>query len=113
MNKNTAIRLLQDKKRLNIRYLDDTRDRLVEFYAVGKGENGNLVRAYQVSGASTSGQETGWKLFELKSIKKYSQKDKALDRSPRKGYCLNDKSMEIYKQLTGEDFDKEIPNCGS
>ena len=44
-------------------------DRLVEPHAYGTNTQGNeLLRAFQVSGASDSGEHIGWKLFRVDRI---------------------------------------------
>ena len=51
-------------RRLNVHY--DPGDRLIEPHVLGRSGAGNLLlRAFQVSGASSSGEPHNWKLFRL------------------------------------------------
>lgn len=67
--------------------------RTMEIHAIGVGSDGrHLIRAWQVSGGSSSGERTGWKLLRSDDI---SSMRKLVDKSlaPRKGYRRDDSSM--------------------
>ena len=75
--------------------------RIVEPHAYGLNDNGNeLLRAYQVSGASESGEHSGWKLFQIDEIRSLSVLEKTFS-GPRPGYKRGDKALDerIYCQL--------------
>jgi predicted DNA-binding transcriptional regulator YafY len=58
---------INQKRRLMFFYNNGIR--VVEPHAYGYDKNGNRkLRAYQVSGYSESGQEQGWKLFNVNEI---------------------------------------------
>jgi hypothetical protein len=66
--------------------------RVVEPYALGQGSDGRLLlRAFQVAGASESGQPVHWKLFCLDQIQA-AKPDGPLFK-PRSEYRLNDSAM--------------------
>lgn len=67
--------------------------RIVEVHAVGFSEEGNgLMRVWQVSGGSVSGERTGWKLLRLDEATSYGvTEDPSL--APRKGYRRGDKAL--------------------
>jgi hypothetical protein len=66
--------------------------RIVEPYAYGRDKNGDAVlRCYQLSGGSVSGQTTGWKL--LKVADAYAINEQKEGFSPRPEYRRGDKSM--------------------
>ena len=78
-------------KCLEVRY--DGFSRLVEVHAVGFSKDGNgLMRVWQVSGGSVSGERTGWKLLRLDEAISYgvSTEDSL---APRDGYRRNDKAL--------------------
>lgn len=61
----TAIR---SKKLLRFRYNEG--NRTVESYCYGETKNGKeLLRAYQITGYSESGERIDWKLFSVKKLK--------------------------------------------
>jgi hypothetical protein len=82
---------------LELRYHGYSRH--VEPHAYGRDKNGDeILRCYQVSGGSESGERMGWKLLKVSdvfslhiSINKFSQ---------RYNYSRNDKAMEyIFCQI--------------
>lgn len=69
-------------------------DRVIEPHAFGRGSAGQLLlRAYQVSGASASGEHEYWKLLRVDRI---LQLVVEADRfaNPRDGYKRGDKAMK-------------------
>ena len=68
--------------------------RLIEPHAVGYSKDGNvLLRAYQTSGASASGEHTHWKLFRLdRMMSAHMTADYFI--GPREGYKTGDKVMK-------------------
>lgn len=68
--------------------------RIIEVHAVGYSSDGNiLVRAFQQSGASASGEHKHWKLFRLDRMKAANDNDAAFS-GPRDGYKKGDKAMK-------------------
>jgi hypothetical protein len=88
----SACEALQSGMCLEIKY--DGYTRLVEVHAVGYTEEGNpIMRVWQVSGGSVSGERIGWKLLRLDETlgaAVSSQQSKA----PRSGYKPGDKAMK-------------------
>jgi hypothetical protein len=87
----TACEALRQKKVLELRY--DGFSRCLEVHAVGYSKAGYpLMRAWQVSGGSASGERSGWKLMRL---------DEAIgahisatpSEAPRRGYRRGDAAM--------------------
>jgi len=82
---------ISEKKLLAIFY--DPGYRTVEPCAYGTGAGGqHLLRVFQTSGASASGEHTHWKLFRVDQIKRL----KVLDQhflGGRPEYHRNDKAM--------------------
>lgn len=79
----------------------DPGQRLIEPHALGYGSDGQLLlRAYQVSGASASGEHEHWKLFRVDRIRNISE-DVAPSAAPRDGYKRGDRAMKggIIEQL--------------
>ena len=73
--------------------------RLVEPHAYGRDKFGDeILRCFQISGGSESGERTGWKL--LKVSEAYSIHVEEATFQPRNGYRKNDKAMEyIFREL--------------
>lgn len=69
-------------------------NRTIEVHAVGVNtETGNtLLRSFQVSGGSNSGQTEGWKLMDVSKITTCSISDLE-SNAPRAQYTANDKAM--------------------
>lgn len=66
--------------------------RLVEPYAYGRDKNGEeLLRCYQRSGGSESGQGIGWKLLKIADI--YSTHSQITNFVPHHEYRRGDKAM--------------------
>ena len=68
--------------------------RLIEPHCLGSSKDGNLLlRAFQTSGASASGEHENWKLFRLDRFKDVKLTDKSFD-GPRPEYNPDDKAMK-------------------
>lgn len=75
--------------------------RVVEPHTYGLNDNGHeLLRVYQVSGASESGEHRGWKLLRVDEIRGLQILDEQF-QGPRPGYNRGDRAMDqaIYCQL--------------
>jgi hypothetical protein len=72
---------------------------VVEPYCFGRTKDGNdLLRAYQVRGASAEGEPTGWKLFRFDEIVAIAVSDDSF--IPRPDFRRNDRVFEqIHCQL--------------
>lgn len=69
-------------------------ERVIEPHALGRGSEGQLLlRAYQVEGASASGEHEHWKLFRVDRI---TSIDPTTNKSiaPRPGYRRGDRAMK-------------------
>ncbi len=73
--------------------------RLVEPHAYGRDKSGDeVLRCYQVSGGSDSGERFGWKLLKLKEVSSLAICDTCF--TPRPDYKRNDKSMvAVFEQI--------------
>lgn len=92
------LRGLYDRRKVSIFY--DGFERIVEPYTIGLSKSGNsVVRVWQVSGASSSGQISGWKLLEICKISNASVTN-ATFQPTRPGYNPSDKGMsQIYHTI--------------
>lgn len=91
MNTGLPCEALQEGKRLELTY--DGYERIVEVHAVGYTANKNLVmRVYQTSGGSNSGNPLGWKLMTIHKAASISMSDEDSE-APRQGYRQGDKAM--------------------
>ena len=88
---------IQKKSILELRYHGFSR--FVEPHAYGRDKNGDeIVRCYQVSGGSESGERCGWKLLKVKEVFLLHITGKPF--IPRPSYRQNDKAMEyIFSQI--------------
>lgn len=87
----TACEALRNGKRLELRY--DGFTRVVEVHAVGTTKDGKQVmRVWQVSGGSNSGEREGWKLLRLDEAFAASVTGEKSE-APRRGYVRGDKAM--------------------
>lgn len=69
-------------------------ERVIEPHALGKSADGNLLlRAFQVSGASASGEHKDWKLFRLDRATKVVKTETTF-AAPRAGYRRGDSAMK-------------------
>lgn len=94
---NTIVQGIQKRQKLELRYSGYSRT--VEPHAYGRDKDGEeILRCYQVSGGSVSGERVGWKILkvhEVFSLSLLSEKFNA-----RVGYKRGDKAMEyIFAQL--------------
>lgn len=82
---------IESRACLRINY--DPGDRLIEPHAFGRGKDGQLLlRAYQVSGASASGEHEHWKLFRVDRVRNIESTDQQAV-APRPGYKRGDRAM--------------------
>jgi hypothetical protein len=82
---------LRSRKRLELRY--NGFSRIVEVHAVGiSKENNPIMRVWQVSGGSESGERTGWKLMRLDEALSAHVTDQE-SQAPRSGYKRGDAAM--------------------
>ena len=83
---------IQKKKCIALHY--DGHNRTVEIHAVGRNaKTGNtLLRCFQVSGGSNSGQPIAWKLMTVSKISNCSITELA-SKAPRPRYNPNDSAM--------------------
>ena len=75
--------------------------RTVEPHAYGLNDNGHeLLRVYQVAGASESGEPRGWKLLRVDEIHGLAILEENFS-GPRQGYKRGDKALDarIYCEL--------------
>jgi len=77
-----------------LRFYYDGGFRLVEPFCYGLGTSENeLLRAYQIGGASESNEIRGWKLFKVDEISLMSIIDDTFENS-HQGYNPNDSIMQ-------------------
>jgi hypothetical protein len=87
----TACQALREGKVLELRY--DGYSRCVEAHACGYTKQGHAVlRAWQVSGGSASGERQGWKLMRLDEASG-AQISSEPSQAPRKGFKTGDPAM--------------------
>jgi hypothetical protein len=95
----TIIQAINEKRLLALDY--DPGPRIIEPCAYGvSGEGHFLLRAFQTSGASASGEQINWKLFRTDRIRSIRVLEERF-AYPRPGYRRGDKAMAggIYSQL--------------
>jgi hypothetical protein len=69
--------------------------RTVEPHAYGRDKAGDeILRCFQVSGGSESGERTGWKLLKVADV--YSIHVEQTAFQARDGYRRNDQTMEYF-----------------
>lgn len=88
---------IQNRHVLELRYHGYSR--IVEPHAYGRDKDGDeILRCYQISGGSESGERAGWKLLKVREI--FSLHDTTNAFLPRPEYRRNDKVMVyIFEQL--------------
>lgn len=86
------VNAIENHHRLTIFYPPG--ERLIEPHAVGRSREGDLLlRAFQVSGASASGEHHNWKLFRLDRMGRPGESGENFD-GPRPLYNPNDSAMK-------------------
>ena len=98
MSISSASNALLAGKCLQLHY--DGFTRTVEVHTVGYTRDGNgIMRAWQVSGGSQSGEVPGWKLFRFDRTFSTSVTDEDSE-APRPGYKRNDSHItQIVRQV--------------
>lgn len=92
MSTEIACQALNEGRCLEIIY--DGGSRTVEVHAVGYTKDGNAVmRVWQVDGASSSGQRSGWKLMRFDNAGPMGVSNES-SQAPRQGYKRGDSVME-------------------
>ena len=88
---------IASQRHLELRYHDY--NRIVEPHAYGRDKGGyEILRCFQLSGGSESGQRTGWKLLKVTDIYFVHGLEDKFQLRP--DYKKNDKAMEyIFCQL--------------
>jgi hypothetical protein len=82
---------IEQRKVIRFHYDGGTRD--VEPHVHGLGHDGSeLLRGFQVSGFSRSGQPSGWKLFKLADVRAMALTERGF-ASARAGYDPDDPLM--------------------
>lgn len=97
--RNQIVQAIQSRQVLTINY--DPGERVIEPHAVGMSKDGNeLLRAFQVSGASASGEHTEWKLFRLDRVRSLKLPGQSFS-GPRPEYKKGDRAMkaQIFAEL--------------
>lgn len=83
---------IHEKRCLTVYY--DPGERIIEPHAYGRGADGQiLLRAYQRSGASESGERSDWKLFRCDEIRLVADAGAPFG-GPRPGYKRGDRQMK-------------------
>jgi hypothetical protein len=88
---------IQNKRILELRY--HRYSRVVEPHAYGRDKSGEeVLRCYQISGGSESGERSGWKLLKVAEVSSLNITNNSFMRRP--DYRRNDKDMAyIFCQL--------------
>jgi hypothetical protein len=95
MRSDTACDALKRELCLELRY--DGYSRIVEVHAVGTAKDGSeIMRVWQVSGGSKSGQSRGWKILRISEALSAKVIDK-ISEAPRFGYEHGDKAMSFIR----------------
>ena len=91
------IEAIRDMKVLELRYHGYSR--IVEPHAYGRDKDGDeILRCFQMSGGSESGERIGWKLLKVRDV--FSAHLLKETFSVRQDYRRNDKAMVyIFSQL--------------
>ena len=98
----TIIRAIRESRVLYVDYYDPRGERRVEPHACGISERGNdVVRVFQVSGPSRSGQGADvWRMMRLDRICGIALCDDTFEPRLVEGYSRDDDNMTyIYAQL--------------
>ncbi len=88
---------IQQTKVLELRYHGYSR--IVEPHAYGRDKDGDeILRCYQTSGGSESGERVGWKLLKVREAFSFHLTDTSFSARPE--YKRNDKAMNyVFAQL--------------
>ncbi len=88
---------IQQRKVLELRYHGYSR--IAEPHAYGRDKYGDeILRCYQTSGGSESGERAGWKLLKVREVFSLHLTDKTFLARPE--YKRNDKAMAfVFEQL--------------
>ena len=88
---------IQQTKVLELRYHGYSR--IVEPHAYGRDKDGDeILRCYQTSGGSESGESVGWKLLKVREAFSFHLTDTSFSDRPE--YKRNDKAMNhVFAQL--------------
>ena len=95
---NTAIiQAIRERKLLDLRY--GGYSRTVEPHAYGRDKDGDeVVRCFQVSGGSESGERVGWKLLKAREVFSLTQLETEFTARPE--YKRGDKAIVyVFEQL--------------
>ena len=101
MQREIAVLVAAITERRTIKLFYQPGYRVIEPHAIGYGSSGQvLLRAFQVEGASASGEHINWKLFRLDRAESIEPIDNAFD-GPRPEYKREDRAMKrgIISQL--------------
>ncbi len=83
---------IENHRVLNVDY--DPGWRVIEPHCLGRGRQGQLLlRAFQTSGASASGEHINWKLFRLDRMRAANDGGEGFS-GPRPLYNANDSAMK-------------------
>jgi len=89
--RNEIAEAIRERRLLELRY--HGYNRTVEPHAYGRDKNGDeILRCYQVSGGSESGERVGWKLLKVADV--YSIHNLTQTFIQRTEYKRDDKTME-------------------
>lgn len=93
----TVIQAIRDRKILELRYHGYSR--IVEPHAYGRDKDDDeILRCYQTSGGSESGERVGWKLLKVREVFSLHLTKDIFSIRPE--YKRNDKAMVyIFEQL--------------
>jgi hypothetical protein len=88
---------IREQRVIELRYHGYSRT--VEPHCYGRDKGGDeVLRCYQISGGSESGERAGWKLLKVGEV--FSLNATGANFTPRPAYRRNDKVMEyIFSQL--------------
>ena len=83
---------IKNRKVIRLNYTPG--NRLIEPHALGYSKDGNLLlRAFQIEGASASGEHVDWKLFRIDRMNNPEDSGDSFD-GPRPGYNPDDPAMK-------------------
>ncbi|SDR51245.1 hypothetical protein SAMN05443245_6873 [Paraburkholderia fungorum] len=86
----TICSAIKDRQLLELRYHGFSR--VVEPYAYGRDKNGDaILRCFQISGGSESGQTTGWKILKVAAV--FAINEQQATFTPRTEYRRGDKAI--------------------